>query len=308
MNASQRRKYSKKVERINRRLESVWLPRIQKTIQLKANIVITRLRAGGTSSAFNYINNDLGNSALSVQVKNLYRQVGLIHAKRINDELRGEPRILKRTSIPFLDKKIRFQFITKRIGFNDRWAQFVNDYLSKLLFDKITFQVNSTTRDALMRAIQAGINEGLGVDDIIRRLEDWPYARFQAARIVRTEINRAANVGAMAGGSTFQFEQQKEWISAMDNRTRGTDPKDHANHRELDGNIVNDDATFTDVRNGDNLQFPGDPSASAASTVNCRCSVALVAKRDERGRLIPKRSRISVIQPGEIRRPNTITI
>lgn len=299
MNASQRRKYSKKVERINRRLESVWLPKVQKAIQLKASIVITRLRAGGTNSAFNYISTDLGNSALSVQVKNLYRQVGLIHAKRVNDELRSEPRILK--SIVEL-------FQTKRIGFNSQWAMFVNDYLSKFLFDKITFQVNGTTRDALMRAIQAGINEGLGVDDIIRRLEDWPFARFQAARIVRTEINRAANVGAMAGGSTFQFEQQKEWIAAMDNRTRGTDPKDHANHRELDGNIVNDDATFTDVRNGDQLQFPGDPSASAASTINCRCSVALVAKRDERGRLIPKQSRISVIQPGQIRRPQTFTI
>jgi hypothetical protein len=299
MNASQRRKYSRKVEKINRRLENEWFNRIRKTIQLKANIVISRLRAGGTSSAFSYLSNDLGNPDLANQVKNMYKAVGLVHAKRVNDELRSEPRILK---------SIVEMFQTKRIGFNSTWAAFVNDYLEKFLFEKITFDVNSTTRDALMRAVQRGINEGLGVDDIIRILEDWPYARFKAARIVRTEINRAANVGAMAGGSTFQFEQQKEWIAAMDNRTRGTNPKDHANHRELDGNIVNDGTAFTDVRNGDNLQFPGDPSASAASVINCRCSVALTAKRDERGRLIPKRSRISVIQPGQIRRPVTITI
>jgi len=260
MNASQRRKYGRKVERINRRLENVWLPKIIKVIQLKANIVISRLKNGGTNSAFQYLSSDLGNPILSGKIKQLYTQVGLIHAKRINDELRAEPRIMK--SIVNL-------FLTKRIGFNSTWIQFVNDYLEKFLLQKITFEVNETTRDALLRAVQKGISDGLGVDDIIRILERWPYARLQAARIVRTEINRAANVGAMAGGSTFKFEQQKEWIAAMDNRTRGTDPKDHANHRELDGNIVNEAAVFIDVRNGDQLQFPGDPSASAASTINC---------------------------------------
>jgi len=149
------------------------------------------------------------------------------------------------------------------------------------------------------------------VDDIIRILEDWPFARFQAARIVRTEINRAANVGAMAGGSSFQFEQQKEWIAAKDSRTRGNPmngQKDHANHWALDGSIVDDTVVFVDSRNGDQLQFPGDPSASAASTINCRCTVALTAKRDENGKLIPKRSRVSVIQPNQIRRPQTFTI
>lgn len=279
MNASQRRKYGRKVERINRKLEDVWFNRIRRTIQLKANAVIYRLRSGGTSGAMSYLSNDLSNPSLGVQVKKLYEQVGLVHARRVNDEL----------------KKVQ----EKRIGFNSTWIKFVNDYLEKFLFEKITFDVNSTTRDALMRAVQRGIEQGLGVDDIIRILENWPYARFQAARIVRTEINRAANVGAMAGSSTFKFEQQKEWIAAMDNRTRGTDPKDHANHRELDGNIVNENAVFTDVRNGDELQFPGDPNASAASTVNCRCSVALTAKRDENGRLIPKRSGISVILPSQ---------
>lgn len=298
MNASQRRKYSKKVERINRRFETQWFKRVQKTIQAKASIVISRLRAGGVREAMGYLNSDVSNPALANQIKVLYRHVGLIHAKRVSDELRAEPKTIKSF----------FIMQTKRIGFNAEWAQFINDYLEKFLLEKITFDVNSTTRDALMRAIQRGINEGMGVDDIIRVLEDWPFARFQAARIIRTEINRATNVGAMAGGSTFKFEQQKEWISAMDRRTRGTDPKDHANHRELDGNVINEDQLFTDVRNGDQLRFPGDPNASAASTVNCRCHVALVAKRDERGRLIPKRSSISVIQPGAIRQPNVITI
>jgi hypothetical protein len=299
VNPSQRRQYSRRVEKINRRLENAWQKPIERTIQAKANVVISRLRSGGTQAAMRYLTTDLSNPILADKVRRIYREVGLIHAKRINDDLRAEPKVLKGwVSI----------FQVKRLGYNSEWITFVEKYLEQFLFDKITFEVNSTTRDALMRAIQRGINDGLGVDDIIRILKDWPYARFQAARIVRTEINRAANVGAMAAGSTFKFEQQKEWISAMDKRTRGTNPEDHANHRELDGNTVNEDAYFVDVRNGDRLEFPGDPNASAASTINCRCSIALVAKRDETGRLIPKKSRISVVQPGQINRPTTITI
>lgn len=300
MNASQRRKYSNKVEQINRKYEDAYFKRALKAIDTKVKATIARLRDGGTSAAFNYLSTDMSNPALANVVRKLYNEVGLVHARRVNQELRAEPKTLKSLFIS-----------TKRLGFNADWAKFIMDYLERYLFEKVTFDINSTTRDALIRAVQRGIQDGLGVDDIIRILEDWPYARFQAARIIRTEINRATNVGAMAGGSTFQFEQQKEWIAAKDSRTRGNPvngAKDHANHWQLDGTVIDEDAMFTDSRNGDQLRFPGDPKASAASVINCRCHVALVGKRDENGRLIPKRSRISVILPGEIRRPQIITI
>lgn len=310
MNAAQRRKYSKRVERINRRYEDKWLNRIQKTIQGKANVVIARLRNGGTQSAFQYLSVDISNPALAGEIEKLYREVGLVHAKRVSDELRSEPKILRKSILYRLAHSAE-GFVVKRLGFNEQWARFINDYLERFLFEKITWSINNTTRDALMRAVQKGINDGLGVDDIIRILETWPYARFQAARIIRTEINRATNVGSMAGGETFAYEQQKEWIAAKDNRTRGNPrngQEDHANHWQLDGTVIDEEALFTDNRNGDQLRFPGDPNASAASVVNCRCSVALIAKRDERGRLIPKKSRISIVQPGQIPRRPTITI
>ena len=112
---------------------------------------------------------------------------------------------------------------------------------------------------------------------------------------MRTETTRAANTGAMAAGSTFEYEQEKEWISARDMRTRGRDPNDHANHVKLDGMVVDYEGYFVDPRNGDKLRFPGDPGGNGlpntqpASTINCRCSVALVAKFGEDGRLIPKK-------------------
>ncbi|RDJ93569.1 hypothetical protein B4Q13_21035, partial [Lacticaseibacillus rhamnosus] len=103
-------------------------------------------------------------------------------------------------------------------------------------------------------------------------------------------------------------EQMKEWISAHDRRVRGVDPKDHASHIGLDGIRINAGDLFEDPRNGDLLDHPGDPKASAASTINCRCSVAYTAKRDDNGNLIPKRQTTTVIFPRQIINRPTITI
>lgn len=296
MNNSQRRKYAREVERINRRAESRWQRPVQKAIQAKAKAVIARLRDGGISEATRYLMEDIGNPALSVNVKKIYIEVGLVHARKVDKELRASG---QKGRLAVMEIKR-----TGALGRNQEWIRFILEYLEKNLTTKLTFNMGGTTRDALMLAIRKGVEEGKGVDDIIALLEEWPYARFQAARIIRTEINRAANVGTQAAGSTFEYEQVKEWIAAKDSRTRGNPvngQKDHANHWQLDGIVVDEMSYFTDPRNGDLLQFPGDPSGSAASTINCRCHAALVAKRDENGRMIPKRrvSRVTVIMPSQ---------
>jgi len=107
---------------------------------------------------------------------------------------------------------------------------------------------------------------------------------------------------------------RKEWISIHDHRTRGVNPKDHANHIALDGVTIDFEDYFVDPRNGVRLFQPGDPKAKgsakdkAASVINCRCNMALKPKRDSRGRLIPKRKTTSVIYPNQINRGRVITI
>jgi hypothetical protein len=107
-------------------------------------------------------------------------------------------------------------------------------------------------------------------------------------------------VGALAQAQTEKYEQQKEWISVQDFRTRGHNQNDHANHVALNGTKVDADADFIDQRNGDRLQFPGDPSGKAESTINCRCQAVFVNKRDANGNLIPKiKPNVFVIGPKE---------
>jgi hypothetical protein len=241
-------------------------------------------------------------------IEDLYQDVGLKFAglqwKSLQQELRDAPKSSFGTV--FISKESIV--IKGSFGFNPTWSKFIKDFLQRFLLDKITFDVATTTRDTLITTLQDGIDRGLGVDQIVKELEDLPFSATKAAQIVRTEITRAANTGTMAAGETFQYEQNKEWISAQDRRVRGTDIHDHASHVALDGHKIDVEDVFIDPRNGDQLRFPGDPLASAASTINCRCSIALTAKRGANGRLIPKRQTTAVIFPNQRRTRQIVTI
>ena len=111
---------------------------------------------------------------------------------------------------------------------------------------------------------------------------------------MRTEVNSATNVAAVAAAEKFEYKTMKEWISGHDNRVRGRNPEDHANHWGLDGVIINYEDYFIDPRNKVQLFQPGDPKARglsrdvAATTINCRCTIALSGKRGKDGKLIKK--------------------
>jgi hypothetical protein len=251
------------------------------------------------SAGVSYLQTDLSNVELSNVVNNLYKEVGLRYARKEYRRQRHEIRTIGFPKKKPTDAKMRsLEIETKAFGFNEQWIAFILNYLQQFLIEKITFHVNNTTRDKLLEVLQQGMADGVGIEDMVNQLEDLPFTRYQAARIVRTEINRAANVGTMAGVTTGEYEMNKEWIAAHDHRTRGVAPKDHASHIDLDAQVIGFEEKFKDSRNGDLLSFPGDPNASAASTINCRCSVTPIAKRDENGFLVPKPQPAQVIPIG----------
>jgi len=286
-----------KYERINRKFEKFFFPRIKRPIQAKINSLITVINSLGVKAGEVWANSQITNPELTKEIERLYGVVGTRHANEVTRGLRKEPKIQK-----------------KGFGFNEEWVKFIQEYLRLHLIENITFDVTATTRDYMLRVIQKSISEGWGVDETVRELRGSGFADFQSARIVRTEVNTAANVGVIAAGETYDYEMQKEWIAIHDNRTRGVNPKDHANHIALDGVTIDFNDYFVDPRNGVRLFQPGDPKAigsskdKAASIINCRCNMALKPKRDSRGRLIPKRKTTSVIFPNQIRQGRTILI
>lgn len=285
------------------------MPKVKRAIHSQVKPVIRLLKSDGFAAAKNHLHKSVGNEEITKVIRELYRSVGSKWAQitysKLLPETRGQKSygISTELYIPELE--------VKGFGFNYLWTQFILNYLKQFLLDKITFQIANTTRDALLRTLAIATASGMSIDQTVNQLEDWPYERYQAARIVRTETNRAANVGSTAQAETSKYEQQKEWQSADDNRVRGNPvngKKDHADHWSLDGTKIDADDVFHDLRNGDQLRFPGDPKASAASTINCRCHASYTFKRDGNGNLIPKRQTTSVIYPGSSRVRQVVTI
>jgi hypothetical protein len=114
-------------------------------------------------------------------------------------------------------------------------------------------------------------------DEVFKVMKSPRFYKWQAERIARTETTAAANYGAVQSGAVSGFVMQKRWISALDGRTR--DP-----HAAANGLRVNEKEPFN--VGGERMMYPGDPSASAGNVINCRCTIAVIPKRDVNGRLI----------------------
>ena len=125
-------------------------------------------------------------------------------------------------------------------------------------------------------------------DEVFRMMRSPRFYRWQAERIARTETTGAANYGAVQSGDVSGFIMEKRWISALDARTR-RQPESHYDHRQMNGKRVGLKEPFIfnpkSLRE-DRLFYPGDPNGQAGNVINCRCTVAVVPKRDKNGRLI----------------------
>ena len=177
-------------------------------------------------------------------------------------------------------------------GFNREWTKEILSFLMQQGFVLVS-DITKTTKDKLLSIVSKAIEDGLGVDEIVKQIlsdDQLAYAAFRARRIVRTEVMRASNMAAMMGAQAHNFEVDKIWISAKDNRTRRI-PKDEFDHWEMDGVVVPYKEPFTSTgKKGEPVvaMQPGDLSAPPGFTINCRCTVGFIPKRDGNGNLIFK--------------------
>jgi hypothetical protein len=302
--------------RINRKLEAKYSVRVLRSLNKIKDQIIGWVKAFGATEAANKINGALIINGIAPDIKELYQQTGLIHARQTYAELmnstraarlrlmKGSPDYLSAKSVIYYERKAPVG-----LGFSETWTSNINSILQQFLTDKILFRTSETTKKLLYEIISRGIAQGKGINEIVKDLEQTDVLVNQSERIVRTEVNRSANLGIIEGGKSFPFEQFKEWISIKDLRTRGTYVEDHADHYRMHGQRVDFDSAFIDPQNNEPLNQPGDPAAHPADTINCRCTMRLIAKRDERGRLIPKRKGGGVVVIQNFNRSQqTITI
>lgn len=142
--------------------------------------------------------------------------------------------------------------------------------LLKQIKDK-TFIASQNTLDRMigdvMENLSQSYQEGLGINQAANRLEEvfTSMEDYELVRIARTEINGAQNEGAYQTELELELEYDMWWTSE-DDRVRGTDPKDTADHVSMHGQIARVGEPFS---NG--LLYPGDRNGEIKEWIQCRC-------------------------------------
>jgi uncharacterized protein with gpF-like domain len=251
-------------------LEKIFIPKLIRIIKNYRKDFISDLRNHGQSTALSNLQKLPASNELTKAINLIYRRAGLMGAKMTFDEL-------------------KMQVVEKKaFGRNEQWIADVIDYL-KLHMLGFVQDITETMRNDIVRALEKGIDEGMSIDQIVKQLQADGLIRSRARVIARTEINRATNVGHAVAAESLPYEVDKKWSAASDHRTRHS-------HRQINNHRVGETDTFKvaiykgDKPTGrfDNMLYPGDATASAGNTVNCRCRVVYVPKRDAAGRLLMK--------------------
>jgi hypothetical protein len=121
------------------------------------------------------------------------------------------------------------------------------------------------------QSLAEGLNAGEDLADLKKRLsavfaaDGTQLGPGRAERIAMTEATRAFNAGTLAAAQALTGPDRplvKQWVTRRDARVREA-------HADTNGQLQLLDEPF-DVA-GTPMQYPGDPTAPAALTVNCRC-------------------------------------
>lgn len=249
-------------------MEKKYAPRVYRALKSMSDAFTEELRKGNTSMTI----------GLNEKIGEVLRQM---HIEGAMTEGKLRLRELRKSE-------------QKRLGpTNEEWIQEVIDRLS---FHSLRFinSISETTREWLLKQLEEGVREGLSLNEIAAKIDarvKQTYANRSFA-IARTELVRSTNMGTQIASEKYEYEVDKVWMTAGDHRVRGSFGKSKFNHVILNNTKVGSEEAFN---NGEELRFPGDPEASPANTINCRCTVALVAKRDSDGNLILKKPRLYAV-------------
>jgi hypothetical protein len=170
------------------------------------------------------------------------------------------------------------------------WMADIIEFLDSYMLNEVIRPMTARTMERMLRTIASGIATGQSYDMMLKDLEETEIDKIRARLIARTEVNRAVNYGHHLGSKSLPFDTAKKWSSARDNRTRGAEGDDKADHYHMNDASPNKEGLFVDPRSGALMEFPGDSAhgAGAVDICNCRCGVMYVPQRDKRGNLISK--------------------
>lgn len=151
-----------------------------------------------------------------------------------------------------------------KLGFQELNKNKIYQSILTPINDRAVDNLNLDTEIRFKRAITSVLASGGGVNKMASELKKSLNIGYNnALRIARTSTTSIMGEAAFTAQSKLNSKLggllEKEWISALDDRTRES-------HASLDGERVPVDKPFS---NG--LMFVGDPSGPPEEIINCRC-------------------------------------
>lgn len=168
-------------------------------------------------------------------------------------------------------------------GINTNFTLYNRDAVKELLVDnpellpkpdptKVIKKAERWNMKKVNSALTQGILQGDSIDNIAKRLRRVTDMNISSSiRNARTMTTRAENSGRLQAYervSDMGVEIKKVWVASIDDRTRQA-------HIDLDGQEVELDENFVDM-DGNELEYPADPSAAPETVYNCRCTMIAV--------------------------------
>jgi uncharacterized protein with gpF-like domain len=263
------------VERLRNQLDAKYIALFANAIDKDLKKFIVMLKKNGPQATRSMMGSYVWNEEIFTIMQALYKEAAILFG---NASYRTVGIMSRKASNPF--------------GLNLDWINEMLAFLTKFGLQLVANMTN-TTKVKIDTIISLGISQGLSSDEIAKMImedEELGYAKMRATRIARTEVMRASNYAAFVGASKHDFLVDKIWIATRDSRTRRI-PKDYYDHWDMDGQVVAFNENFT---SRDKLgrpviaEIPGDPKSPKGFTINCRCTVGFIPKRDANGRLILK--------------------
>lgn len=140
------------------------------------------------------------------------------------------------------------------------------DLLPQAAFDKVKDAAWNSRH--VTSAVTQAVLQGQTIPQLATSIAGIAAMDQRAAmKAARTAMTSAHSLGKLKGyerAAGMGIDVEKQWLAALDSRTRGS-------HRHLDGEVVKLDKEFS---NG--LKYPGDPDGPASEVYNCRCTLVPV--------------------------------
>lgn len=133
---------------------------------------------------------------------------------------------------------------------------------------RFAVEVNNTTWQALQTSLAEGVSDGETIDQLAERINGIMGDRIRSSKdtIARTETTTASTTGTLESWRQSGVVVGKEWLAAIDDRTRESHVAAHGQRVGLNDSFTVGAATGTG---------PGN-MGSARENVNCRCTIVPV--------------------------------